>query len=213
VKDHPAHFDTQVIYTSNPPSAYQEGDWLLLHESSDFRLDEDAYKLIKKWETSEFELWEVDRHRVFEIPDIQHLTLAELGGKVRLLGYDANLRDLRAGDTLELVLYWQALVPIEESYKVFVHFLDPNDQVWGQVDSYPVGWTYFTNWWGPREVVADRYEVPIRADASPGEYVLQAGMYLEGSGERLPVVADGIRDPHSRVVLWEGRLSPPEEVP
>lgn len=199
-RDYVTHFDTPVIYTANPALPYQQEDYLLKHRSSKFRLDENVYGLVKQWENDEFQFWKVDRYRTYDIPDVQYPVQAELGGKVKLLGYDADLDGLRVGDTLDLTLYWQALDTMGESYKVFVHLIDQRGHIAGQADGIPVNWTYPTDWWEPREIVEDGYNVVIDENVRPGEFSLQVGMYLEG-GERLPVVVSGDRDPRRRVVL------------
>jgi hypothetical protein len=201
-RDYATHFDTRVIYTSNPALPYQQEDFLLRHRSSQFRLDEETYDLSEQWDNDGFVLWGVDRHRTFEAPHVRYPVEAELGGKVRLLGFNANFEDLRVGDTLNLVLYWQALDSMVESYKVFVHLIDEGGQMAGQVDGIPVHWTYPTDWWEPREIVEDKYDVLIDGDVPLGDCSLQVGMYIEG-GERLPVTVDGVPDPLRRVVLWE----------
>jgi hypothetical protein len=43
------------------------------------------------------------------------------------------------------------------------------------------------------EIVTDVYQIPIRADAAPGEHRLEVGMYVADSGDRL-LVADGAAD-------------------
>lgn len=199
-RDHVTHFDTRVIYTANPALPYQQEDYLLKYRSSEFQLDENVYDLVKQWENDHFLFWKVDRHRSYDVPDVQHPVQAELGGKVKLLGYDAELGGLRVGDTLDLTLYWQALDTMGESYKVFVHLIDQRGQIAGQVDGIPVNWTYPTDWWEPREIIEDGYRIVIDENVGRGEFSLQVGMYLEG-GERLPVVVNGDRDSRRRVVL------------
>ena len=91
------------------------------------------------------------------------------------------------GDTITLTLYWRALVETDESYTVFTHLLAPDGSMAGQKDSRPVGGTYPTSLWWAGEVVVDVYEMPIRADAVPGEHRLEVGMYVAETGTRLPV--------------------------
>lgn len=208
-RDYVTHFDTPVIYTANPALPYQQEDYLLKHRSSKFRLDENVYGLVKQWENDEFQFWKVDRYRTYDVPDVQYPVQAELRGKVKLLGYDADLDGLRVGDTLDLTLCWQALDTMGEFYKVFVHLIDQRGQIAGQADGIPVNWTYPTDWWEPREIVEDGYNVVIDENVRPGEFSLQVGMYLEG-GERLPVIVSGDRDPRRRVVLRSDVLVSPK---
>ena len=69
-----------------------------------------------------------------------------------------------------------------------------------------------TTGWLPGEVIVDKYEIPVRPDAPPGEYVIEIGMYnaetmqrlraFDEEGARIP--DDGILAPISNTAL-EGR--------
>ncbi|MDP2728455.1 MAG: glycosyltransferase family 39 protein [Dehalococcoidia bacterium] len=127
----------------------------------------------------------LDRPRSFAPPLISHPLRAELEGKLALLGYDLE-GELRPGSAFKLTLYWQALAPVDESYTVFAHLLDGQNRIWAQHDGVPAGDSP-TSGWREGEVVTDRHVLTIRADASPGEYALEVGMYDARSGRRVAV--------------------------
>jgi hypothetical protein len=129
----------------------------------------------------------LDAERVFDVPPISHPLTATLGGQVQLLGYDLSAETAAPGDALTLTLYWQALTEMDESYTVFTHLLAPDGSLTGQQDNPPAGGTYPTNLWLAGEVVADVYEIPIRAGAAPGAHRLAVGMYVAETGVRLPI--------------------------
>jgi len=111
---------------------------------------------------------------------------ANLGNKVLLLGYELDTQQVAPGDTVELVLYWQALTRMEVSYHVFTHV--ETDRIWGQCDQVPNCEHYPTTDWQPGEIVPDRYVIPIAPETPPGEYPLLVGMYELESLQRLPVL-------------------------
>lgn len=125
-----------------------------------------------------------------EPPPMARQVGADFGGRARLLGYDLDRRDARPGGELRLTLYWQALRPMDRSYKVFNHLVDEADRFVGQHDSEPALGTFRTLLWQPGEVVTDPHVIPIRADAPPGSYALKVGLYDPETGARLPL-ADG----------------------
>ena len=127
------------------------------------------------------------QERRFTVPEIEHPMEATLGDQVRFLGYDLSPPPYRRGETLHLTLYWKALTRMEASYTVFVHVLNKGGIMGGQWDSVPGDGLLPTTSWLEREVIADEYEVPIKASAPPGEYVIQIGMYEASTGERLEV--------------------------
>jgi hypothetical protein len=130
--------------------------------------------------------------RVFDAPSIPHLLNVNLGDQVELLGYDLAADAAAPGDTLTLTLYWRALREMDESYTVFTHLVAPDGTIAGQKDNPPVGGSYPTNLWLSGEVVVDVYEIPISADAAPGEHTLEVGLYIAESGARLPVLDGSI---------------------
>ncbi len=127
------------------------------------------------------------RPRRFEVPPMQHAVGAQLGDVAELLGYDVA-DSVSAGGTLPLTLYWRAIGPSTASLKVFVHVLDGESRVRGQVDRVPGDGAYPTTGWVPGEVLVDTYQVPVDADLPPGQYPIEVGMYDPGTGARLPVV-------------------------
>jgi len=143
-----------------------------------------------------------ETERIFEPPSPQY-TLAEgsLGGLVSLVGYDLTVDSVRPGDSFKLVLYWWALAPIDRSYTVFTHLLDRENQVRGQKDSLPVGGARPTIGWVPGEFIIDEYELVVEADAPPGEYILEVGLYDASTGERLPALDTEGRVLDNRIVL------------
>ncbi len=111
-----------------------------------------------------------------------------LGDAIRFLGYDLDTQDVSAGATLHLTLYWEALAEMETSYTVFNHLIDGENRIWGQKDGIPGGGTLPTSGWITGEYVVDEFEIIVHADAPPGEYVLETGMYDLATMTRLTIV-------------------------
>ncbi len=109
---------------------------------------------------------------------------------VRLLGWDVGPSgaSLRPGDTLHLVLYWQALAAMDSSYTVFTHLLSEDGRLGGQQDGIPGNGTLPTTTWLPGEVISDRGDLVLRRDAAPGDYRLAIGLYELASLQREPVL-------------------------
>jgi hypothetical protein len=151
----------------------------------------------------------MERERIFAIPHIQHPMHAELGEKVRFLGYDLAQTEIKPGESLHLTLYWQAIKRMDTSYKVFTHILDVEDRIWGQKDNPPKGGTCPTTLWIEGEVVVDHYEIPLDPQTPPGDYIIEVGMYDEATGKRLPAFdEDGRRLPFDRILLEKIRVKP-----
>ena len=130
----------------------------------------------------------------------------DLGDRIRLLGYAVNSQQVTAGGTLLLTLYWQALAPVEKRYTVFTHLLDRDGQIQAQMDSEPQGGGFPTNQWAVGEVVTDNYALTV-AETASGPHVLEVGMYLLETLDRLQVY-----DSDTKALLGDRVLLGPMEV-
>jgi hypothetical protein len=127
------------------------------------------------------------RPHYYTIPEIQHPLEVTVGESIRLLGYDLDEEQIEPGEALKLTLYWQALGSMDTSYTVFTHLLDAANQVRGQKDSIPGSGTLPTTGWTEGEVITDVYDLAVDVGASPGDYILEIGMYDAATGQRLPL--------------------------
>ncbi len=108
-----------------------------------------------------------------------------LENQVRLLGYSIQ-GAVQPGSTLNVVLYWQALAPIEANYQVFVHLYD--GEMWAQHDGAPDCNIRPTSGWEPGQIVRDAHQITLSPQTPTGEIPLLAGMYDLLSGARQTVL-------------------------
>jgi hypothetical protein len=134
--------------------------------------------------------------RSFDPPEPATAFDVSFGGDLRLVGYDLELEP----EELTLVLHWQALRRMDNTWKFFVHIFDPETgMVVAQADVMPRNWTYPTNWWAEGEYVDDPISVSLEGVPS-GTFGIAVGVYHPDSGERL------------MTSLGEDRLVLPQEV-
>ncbi len=112
----------------------------------------------------------------------ENLTDTSFGEKISLVGWTAEFED----EQLLVTLAWQAKMEMEQDYTAFVHLIDAEGKLLGQLDRPPAG--YPTSDWQPGEIVVDRYNVTLPDDVSQGEEIgLDTGFYylptLEALGE------------------------------
>jgi hypothetical protein len=135
----------------------------------------------------------------------------DLGGRVRLVGYDVDMRRAWPGGRLSVTLYWQAQAPLSEDYHVFVHVeSDPAagspPGIWGQSDGRPACWTYPTYDWRPGQIIADQHAVPIQPETPGGAYALLVGMYAPDTGKRLEALDENSQPVSNYVKLTSVRV-------
>ncbi|MDP2728371.1 MAG: hypothetical protein Q8P59_12615, partial [Dehalococcoidia bacterium] len=117
---------------------------------------------------------------------------------------------------IPIALYWEAIAPTSQRYKVFVHLLGPDATLWGQHDSEPAGGSSSTTDWRPGEAVADNHGLPIALGTPPGEsgqYEIEVGMYDPATGQRLPVFDSNGNPIGDRVVLGTVQVVKPAAFP
>lgn len=106
--------------------------------------------------------------------------------RITLLGYDLA-GEIQPGAQLDLTLYWESSGRPDRSYTIFVHILDPSDQIVTQSDAEPWNGIYPTFIWDAGEVVQTTYQLMIPENAQV-PLVVHVGMYTQGDFQRLAAV-------------------------
>ena len=119
-------------------------------------------------------------------------TAANFGDLLVLIGYDVQWAESGPAVTL----YWQAKETMAQDYTTFVHIVDGGGNLVAQSDSQPTNGIYPTSIWDEGEIVADRKELTLPADAPLEQLNMVTGVYLLETLQRLPVTdAAGQRQP------------------
>jgi len=116
---------------------------------------------------------------------------ARFGQEVLLRGYAVGEGPFVPGDVVPVTLFWEADAP-PGRYKVFLHLMDSAGNLVAQNDAEPRGNLSPTFIWSVGERVTDRHGVYLPPHFPPGTYRLRVGMYRMDTGERLPLLLDGV---------------------
>jgi hypothetical protein len=106
------------------------------------------------------------------------------------------------GQTLDLVLYWQALKEPPAVYTAFLHVLNEAGEIVLTADHWPGGLP--SDIWDAGQVIEDRVPLALPADLPPGDYQFRVGLYTADDGRRLPLdgsAADHLILPWTLTVL------------
>ncbi len=133
------------------------------------------------WATTFDQDFDEQRHPI-ELP-------VNFGNTMMFLGHDRSAEKVRAGETLELVLYWHLLRRPERHYSIFAHLLDDQSQIVGEYDAN----RYATSFWRESggEMLLSYFPLRVKPGTPPGEYQLEIGVYHQPSGERMPIYQHG----------------------
>ena len=132
-------------------------------------------------------LAEVSTDPLTEPPVPDHGLDIDLGGMVRLLGFDVDGLDRLPASPLRLTLYWRAAERVPADYVVRLRLVDLSGQVrWQEEGTRPVSGLYPTNAWRAGEIVPDFHELTIPPYLWGGAYRLQVGLFPPFGEEGLP---------------------------
>jgi len=143
------------------------------------------------------------------VEGIPNPVFLNLDGRIALVGYSLDRTAARPGESLKLVLYWRALRDGDANYSVFTQVLGEQNRIWAQKDGWPLGGDAPTSTWRKGQLVQDPYELQVSADAPPGVYDLQVGMYGQ-DGVRLNLLGAGGHAQDTRILLGKVRILPRE---
>ncbi len=193
-----------------PERTDRETEWVVITETDDRTLS-----LMQQIFPTGRIVWQIDSPtgsyaRVLRVPagqaaqfDLGDRRQADLGGKIRLAGFDRPQR-VMAGGTLSVNIALQNLAPLDQTYKVFVHLRGPADAVFAQSDRVPCNFTLNEADWRPGNIVLETYDLPIPVETPPDTYRVMLGMYPLDSGARLPVTESELDHTPDSILL--GRI-------
>jgi mannosyltransferase len=115
--------------------------------------------------------------------------LVDFADGITLSGYRLFNSEIAPGQAAHLTLFWTAREPPAQAYTVFIHVLAADGFDLLDADGPPVNNRRPTNGWQTAETIIDPHQIAIPADFSPGDYLLEIGLYVRATGVRLPVVA------------------------
>jgi 4-amino-4-deoxy-L-arabinose transferase-like glycosyltransferase len=139
-------------------------------------------------------------------PVISHPVDFNFGNRLRLHGY-------RQTSDREVILFWEALQPLEEDYRVSLTLRDTAGQSWGQWDRRPTAYQYPTNRWQAGQIVFGRYDLKPMPGTPPGDYGLEVGVYTEEDLVGLDLLDKAGAPQGKRAMLGGVRVSVPAVTP
>ena len=83
------------------------------------------------------------------------------------------------------------MLTTKSSYIIFVHLLDENGNLVGQIDELPFRGQWPTNKWRIGSKLTDRHMLPLDSTLLPGEYTISVGLYNPVNLERLSAQSEG----------------------
>jgi len=104
---------------------------------------------------------------------------ADFGGRIALLGYELGQTAVQPGDSLYLMLFWQALADVGEDYSLTVALVNESGKAIGESKFSPLVRAYPTSRWIVGEVWRGQHHFTVPIEAQPGQAQLQIGLVNE----------------------------------
>jgi hypothetical protein len=105
----------------------------------------------------------------------------DVGGVARIVGWELDEQVVQPGDRsayVEVVVYWEAVVPDGRDYLGFAKLLGRGHQLAGQINRHPADGMVPTSLWQPGQVWRDLYHIPVAPTAlAPSLLRVEVGLY------------------------------------
>lgn len=117
----------------------------------------------------------------------------DVGGGIRVIGRELPFQAVRPGESVEIVVYWEAVAPDGGDYVTFARLLGQDHELVGDVNRRPACGMVPTSLWRSGQVWQDPYRVRVRTDArAPTALRVEVGLYDPQRGETLGVADLGL---------------------
>lgn len=135
--------------------------------------------------------------------------------QIALVGYDLDRLSAAPSESITLTLYWRGLRPIEHDYVVFANIIEPRTLTkYADSNAMPAAWTRPTTTWTPDELIIDQHTLTVYADAIPGIYELEVGLYRQDPDfSRLQIVPEVGQTTTNLIYLSRVRILAPSVTP
>lgn len=101
-----------------------------------------------------------------------------LDGKIRLIGFDVNKTALKAGESFDVIWYWEALEDLGGDWKIFVHLEAPGKKRTVH-DHQGVGELLPLKKWKAGQIIKDEQRIRVAKDFPNGVVKLHVGVFDE----------------------------------
>lgn len=100
-----------------------------------------------------------------------------LSHRVVLLAFAPSETTVRAGESLDVTLYWQAREPTNVDARLYIGLFKLDGTVVASSDEIPIGNALGTSRWTPGEILRQPIRLRVPSQLVSGEYVLRVALY------------------------------------
>jgi 4-amino-4-deoxy-L-arabinose transferase-like glycosyltransferase len=127
---------------------------------------------------------------------------------IALVAASLDTPRIQPGEIVRLTLFWQATQKIADSYAIFVHLIDLNEETVSNADVLPALNGYLTYLWKPGEIIPTHHQIKVPARTRPGKYRVEVGLYNGLDHNRLSVLDEKGNGLDTRVIVGAAKVAP-----
>jgi len=118
-------------------------------------------------------------------PFMQSTTI-NFAGEMNLIGYSLiPSKSVTGGDTLRLLIEWQATQDIRERYTVLAQLVDGQEHIWAEDDHEPLNGSRPTDSLKAGNILRDEYVLTLPRTMPPGTFRMTVGLWNQRGGSSL----------------------------
>ncbi|MBI5302084.1 MAG: glycosyltransferase family 39 protein [Chloroflexi bacterium] len=130
-----------------------------------------------------------------------------LGNRIALLAFEPATTIVRAGEPLDVTIYWRAQEPTNVDARMFVGLFAADGTLVASSDELPIGNALGTSRWTPGEILREPIRVRVPAKTAPGDYTLRVALYDPRTNEPLDAPPGKWVAENGQVVLTNVRVT------
>lgn len=125
-----------------------------------------------------------------------------LGNKIVFKGFESRATSVRAGESVEMDLYWAAKEPTNVDAHLFVGLYGGDGQLVTSIDEIPLGNGWGTARWTPGELLREPVRLSVPANVAAGKYGIRIALYNPLTNEPLEANRSEWADAGSQIRLF-----------
>ena len=152
--------------------------------------------------------------QVYHAEDLNPITPLNLNFdyQLTLRGYGFEKEMVEAGEDFGVILRWQSQQEMERDHTVFLHLVDNDNHLWGQLDMELEDCSYRkTSQWPAGEIYEQGLYLPMLIGTPPGRYRVRIGLYQKDTGESLNFLDENQAPAGTAYTLGEVTVTRPSE--
>ncbi|HLH73085.1 MAG TPA: hypothetical protein VKX96_07360 [Chloroflexota bacterium] len=170
--------------------------WVIIDQAGQNSSDVDkVVRSMDAWGSRASDVWFGHYHLLGYLPyrapasDPSEPRHEDFAGVLALQGFDVSSQELKPGEGLAVILYFDSEASVQKDYKVFIHLVDAQGRIIAQNDRLLSYAGQGSAQWKIGTSDREGYDLLVPGTTACGTYTLLAGLYDPANGQRVKIKA------------------------